>query len=63
MNEKEIEKLFQYLLDWSADNGFNIIIPNEMHDDKVIDFININLKKRTVYLGDLDIEESLTDVG
>jgi hypothetical protein len=61
--DSELDILTDFLLDWSKANDFSIVLPNCDDEDKIIDFININLKTKTIYIGELGIEELLTEVG
>jgi len=60
--ENEMEILVDFLLTWGKENDFQFIIPNG-EEDKNIDYININLKTKTIYIDELDINEPLTEVG
>lgn len=60
--DTELDILTDFLLDWSKANDFSIVLPN-CDGDKIIDFININLKTKTIYVGELGINEPLTEVG
>jgi len=53
------DKLISFLLDWSKNNDYQIVLPND--GDKDIDFININLKTKTLYFGELGINDNLID--
>ena len=60
--ENEMEILVDFLLTWGKENDFKFILPNG-DEDKNIDYININLKTKTIYIDELDINEPLTEVG
>jgi hypothetical protein len=60
MNEMDV--LVEFLLDWGKENDFSFVLANK-DDDKNIDFININLKTKTIYIDELNIIEPLTEVG
>jgi len=51
------DKLISFLIKWAKENECSIVLPND--GDKDIDFININLKTKTLYFGELDINEDL----
>jgi hypothetical protein len=59
----EIDELFDFLIEWAKKNNFSIVVPSDEEIDKDIDFININLKTKTVYADELNIIEPLTEVG
>jgi len=62
MEENEMDVLVEFLLDWGKENDFSFVLANK-DDDKNIDFININLKTKTIYIDELNIIEPLTEVG
>jgi len=57
-----MDVLVEFLLDWGKENDFSFVLANK-DDDKNIDFININLKTKTIYIDELNIIEPLTEVG
>ena len=57
------EKLISFLIKWGKKHNFMLVLPNNIKDDENIDFININLKTKKIYFGDLEITKPLTDVG
>jgi hypothetical protein len=59
--KSEEDKLLEFLTDWGMRNEFKFVLPSG--DDKMIDFININLKTGTIYADELNITEPLTEVG
>lgn len=52
------DDLIKYIVDWARKNEFDFIINCE-NDNEEIDFININLNTKTIYVGDLNITEPL----
>lgn len=61
--DTELNILVDFLLDWGKANGSSFVLPNCDNEDRLVDFININLKTNTIYIGELGINESLTEVG
>jgi hypothetical protein len=61
--EEEVDegsKLIELLCVWGKRNGFKFIAPVK---DRDVDFININLKTRTIYVDCLNVDENLTIIG
>ena len=56
-----MNELLDFLIKWGKQNNFKFVLPSG--DDKMIDFININLKTSTIYADELDIDKPLTEVG
>lgn len=54
-----MEELFDFLIPWAAKNNYKIIMPAEDKDDVEIDFININDKTKSIYIGDLGLEKEI----
>jgi len=59
MDEREI---IGKIIEFGAANNYEIIFENT-DDDATVDFININLKSNKIYIGELNVDEDLTDVG
>ena len=53
------EKLLAGLAAFCKENGYEIVIPDDK-DEEEIDFVNLNFKKRSMYVGSLDIDSNLT---
>ena len=58
MTTKEILPLIQNILVWAKKNKFSITMPDNPTKES-IDFININLKNKTIYVGDMGIDKEL----
>lgn len=63
--KSEHEKLMEFLADWGIRNDFKFVLPteDEEKDESVIDYININLKTKVIYVDELGIDAPLTEVG
>ena len=61
--DTQLNILVDFLLDWGKANDSSFILPNTDDDDTLIDFININFKTNTIYIGELGIDKPLTEVG
>lgn len=61
INETEMDELVEFLLAWGKENDFSFILPND-NEDNEIDFININLKTKVIYIDELGIDMPLTEV-
>lgn len=57
----DCEELVKFLSKWGIKHGYSIVTPN--NEDAEIDYFNINLNTKTIYIGELGINESLTEVG
>lgn len=53
-----MEKLIEFLMNWADEKDFQFSV-NTSDEEKEIDFININIKTKTIYIGELDINEEL----
>jgi len=58
----EADELSKFLIDWGKRHGYTFILPNG-RGDKPIDFFSINIKTKTIYVDELDINEPLTEAG
>jgi hypothetical protein len=61
--DQNVKELFEFLLDWSVRNNYSLVLPTDDQADVDVDFININLKTNTMYMGILGIDKPLTEVG
>jgi len=52
------DKLLAGLAAFCKENGYEIVIPE---GEGEIDFVNLNFKKRSMYVGALDIDSNLTE--
>jgi hypothetical protein len=58
----KVEEIFENIIKFARDNDYDIVI-SDNNEEGDIDFININIKKKTVYMGELDVTDDLTPVG
>lgn len=54
-----MEELFNFLIPWAANNNYKIIMPEKSEDDIEIDFININDRTKSIYIGNLGLEKEI----
>ena len=57
----DCDELVKFLSKWGIKHGYDIVTPN--NDEAEIDYFNINLNTKTIYIGELGIDEALTEVG
>ena len=57
---KEADDLLKFLSQWGIRNKFKFILPKS--DKTELDFININLKTRSIYVDELDIDKEIIDM-
>ena len=59
-DENEIDILLKFLSQWGIRNQFNFILPKS--DETELDFININLKTRSIFVDELNIDKEIIDI-